>query len=206
MDGSPLGGNMEMSRFETIYRTAGWAGKQGVLSGPGSTYAACKPIVELIERLQPEVRKILDLGCGDLEWIARCPSIKNRSIEYCGVDVVASLVAHHQRVFPWFTGKACSLHDLAHEEQADLVLIKDVLFHLSNEEVLAALKMVTGWANWKYLLATTHVGCHPAKRKNPSGTGMAGVDLAACGFNLGEIVTSIPRPDGGHVNLWKRSA
>jgi len=193
---------MEIERFSEIYQSARWASGTGVLSGSGSTASSCAAVAEWIEKCP--CRKILDLGCGDLEWMARIPKVSEGRVGYHGVDVVPSLVAHHRRVFPWFSGEAASILDLADERQADMIVMKDVLFHLSTADSTAILQHVAAWTRWRWLAVTSHAGADNSRRTRPKGPGMAAFNVESASVNLGQKVGAIPRPDGGEVMIFER--
>lgn len=193
---------MEVERFSQIYHGARWASGTGVLSGSGSTVASCAAVARWIESCPCE--KILDLGCGDLEWMARIPKITARSVAYHGVDVVETLVGHHRRVFPWFEGESASILDLDDERGADLIVMKDVLFHLSTPDAMAILRHVAAWRRWRWFAVTSHAGAVNGNRPHPKGPGMAGFNVEATGIDLGRRVAAIPRPDGGAVVVFDR--
>lgn len=193
-------------RFHQIYHTAGWARNSGVLSGSGSTAKACSSFAEWIS--DSGCTKILDLGCGDLEWIATIKAITTQAISYYGIDLVPTLIAHHKRVFPWFQGKVSDISSLSDDRGADLIILKDVLFHLNDEESETILRKVCSWNNWQHLAVTTHPGAS-ATRGSPHGIFMAPLDVEAFAARLtlpiGSAVARLPRPDGGEVAILRRS-
>lgn len=194
-----------MNRFEEIYRRAAWASGTGVLSGSGSTKKSCAAFAEWIESIAGRCSKILDLGCGDLEWIAEIPAIRERRIAYHGIDIVHPLIAHHRRVFPWFAGECCPITQVPDARGADVILLKDVLFHLSTEEATAILQMIAGWPGWRRLAVTSHRGVDNCKRRVLSGPAMAAFDVEALNLPL-LVERRIRRPDGGEVIILSRPA
>jgi hypothetical protein len=193
-----------MNRFDEIYHKRQWASGTGVLSGSGSSRRACAELCEWLESLAGECEKILDLGCGDLEWISEVAAIRECRIGYHGVDVVATLVAHHLRVFPWFSGEVASVECLTDARGADVVLLKDVLFHVSTEQACAILRSICSWPDWRYFAVTSHAAADNASRPAPTGPGMAPFNVESVGLPLVPI-RRIPRPDGGAVVVFKRA-
>ena len=207
MGSSPLGRIMEMTeRFHRIYHTAGWAKNSGVLSGSGSTVNACSSLAKWIS--ESGSSKVLDLGCGDLEWMATIEAITTQTISYYGIDIIATLVAHHKRVFTWFDGEVSDIESLPDDRGADLVLLKDVLFHLSDDEAEAILRKISSWTTWQLLAVTTHSGAK-ATRGAPQGIYMAPLDVEAfaerLALSIGSPVARLPRPDGGEIIIFRRS-
>ena len=181
-------------RFSEVYQRKLWA-THGVLSGDGSRVSTTRPVAAwLTQQAADGMRDVLDLGCGDLEWMAGIPAITDRTMRYRGVDVVPSLVAHHKRVYPWFTGAAMDLEAMP-RIAADVVLCKDVLFHLCNgaaEQILTHIEHGT----WRRLLITTQPGASNSRRRGMSGGKMAPLDVEAMGILTGTPTHYLPRPGG----------
>ncbi len=111
-------------------------------SGPGSRgYAAWykQELIRAVLRLNP-VRSILDLGCGDLCWLA---SDLLKDVNYTGVDISDVIVAKNRQAFPSLRFIS---HDLSVEslvDEADLVVCFDVLIHqIAPEAFQATLKNI----------------------------------------------------------------
>jgi hypothetical protein len=120
--------------FQQIYDRRAW-GENGPRSGPGSSPATARPYVDLVLGLVAtgSIEHVVDIGCGD--W-AMWPPHAFESVHYTGIDIVESEVAAVRAAFGngrrrFVSGDAleCSLPD------GDLALCKDVLIHLSNDDV-----------------------------------------------------------------------
>jgi SAM-dependent methyltransferase len=117
-------------RFSAIYDTGVW--QTGMddqpLSGRGSSLEATEALrsnlQDLLDRLGS--RTLLDIGCGDLTWISK---LRLRQ-EYIGVDIVSSVVEMNRSNMPTaeFHCLDATTDDLP---EADTVLCREVLFHLS---------------------------------------------------------------------------
>jgi len=122
--------------FTRIYETRAW----GYGSGGGSDAHAMTKYIDLVETaiVQLKPRVVLDIGCGDGRIAA---AVRWGDARYIGVDCVASVVEDRkaQRV-------DARLLDVTTDElpTADLVLIKEVTQHLSNEMIHAVIKKL--WA------------------------------------------------------------
>ena len=124
--------------FDYIYRNRLWGtADRPFCSGAGTvTRDVSVPYVDAIRRLIQERRvgSILDLGCGDF-WVGRPISA---SVEkYTGVDVAPSLVKWLKENFE-VPGKVDFIEaDIATDQlpSADLVLVRQVLQHLSNKDI-----------------------------------------------------------------------
>lgn len=143
--------------FKYIYEKKIW-GRGGVepfYSGPGScveSYVAsyCKLIQSFIA--EHDIRQVVDLGCGDFkvasQWITEY-------IQYNGVDIVPELVNYNNEKY----GKknvSFSCLDIVTDDLPDgeLCLIRQVLQHLSNSEILQILNKIK---KYKYVIVTEHI-------------------------------------------------
>ncbi|MBV9216934.1 MAG: class I SAM-dependent methyltransferase [Acidobacteria bacterium] len=137
-------------RFEEIYRSAEWGGD----SGEGSRPIYTKGYVEFLNTFLKEnaIKSVVDLGCGDWQF--------SRSIDwgpaaYLGVDVARPIVDANRKMYSRANVRfeECS-GDPKELPPADLLLVKDVLQHLSYtniDRVLASL------SNYKFSLITNCV-------------------------------------------------
>lgn len=196
-----------LDRFTEVYRKGLWK-TRGVLSGEGSMFERNRHLIEWLEReIAAGARSVLDLGCGDLEWISHCSSIVEERVSYYGVDVVPTLIAHHRRVFPWFGGEAVDLEELSRLPEADVVILKDVLpYNCSgrNETQLMALER----ARWQRLLVTSDPGAINAKRHGIRGGNSLPYDVEEARMATGEriltppLIERMPRHGGGEFLIY----
>lgn len=124
-----------------------------VRSGPGSTEEASRPYREFLEQFVRhgpyKIRSILDLGCGDLEVMSR---IDLRGIHYHGVDIIRDRQLDNMRRHPTKRFSVGDARTFA-LKGSDLLVMKDVLQHWDNSEVVAFLQRF-GQGNIKYALIT----------------------------------------------------
>lgn len=138
--------------FQKIYRDNLWDDRQSV-SGPGSSLDTTGELrgalPGLLAKLQ--VRSLLDLPCGDFEWMRHVPlGVDN----YIGADIVEPLIEENRKKYANF-GEFVCLDVLTDSlPAADAVLCRDCLVHLSNRDIVTALKNI-GRTNTQYLLTTT---------------------------------------------------
>jgi hypothetical protein len=185
------------ARFEEVYRRKWWAAA-GVLSGHGSRVGNCTALIDWLEACADVgLRTVLDLGCGDLEWVARCGAITDGRLCYEGWDVVPALVAHHRRVFPWYRGRVVDVEEVPRLE-ADVVICKDVIFHHCNGAAEQFLMNLNA-GRWRRLLVTSHPGADRAKRHGLHKGGWAPYDVEAAGIIEGKPAQYLPRYDGVHL-------
>lgn len=159
------------ARFTEIYRSNYW-GSRDSASGSGSslhaTIAVRRELLRLIERFQ--VRKLLDAPCGDMRWMSLV--LEQTRVDYIGGDIVPGLVEQNRRVHG-AAGRRFIQIDIARDRlpEADLMVCRDCLFHLSEADALSALWNFAR-SSIPWLLTTTY--------KNP--TNRPNVDIETGGF------------------------
>jgi hypothetical protein len=159
--------------FTRIYADNAWRGRGSgeSKSGPGSSLVYTEPLrAELpgvFERY--DVHSIVDAGCGDFAWMKDVPL---DGIDYTGLDVVSSVIEANQAKHG-APDKRFAKADLTADTlpRADLIIARDVLFHLPLRLGIAAVENFRQSGS-KYLLSTTH-------RDNSVNT-----DIATGGFRL----------------------
>ena len=134
-------------RFEEIYAKNEWTHGSGIGSLPANT----REYVALLEKFLVErnIRSVVDMGCGDWQFSKK---IHWGSARYRGFDVVAPVIKRNRRKhaadgisFHLYSGNPADL------PAADLLIVKDVLQHLSNKNVRAFLPHLS---RFKYALIT----------------------------------------------------
>jgi len=142
--------------FATIYREGYWGSGQSAPfdSGTGSASTHAALYCQLIHRFisERQVHTVVDLGCGDFR-IGK--EITSCAVNYIGVDIVPELIAHlrndHGSQHVTFECLDATVDPLP---QGDLVLVRQVLQHLTNTEIQSVLKQV---CHFKYAVVTEHV-------------------------------------------------
>jgi SAM-dependent methyltransferase len=123
--------------FERIYREGLWAkDAQGKgTSGYGSTLEFTKLYRVFLQDFLAahQIRSVVDAGCGDWEF---SQAIDWKGIRYLGVDIAPSVIAANQRRFE-AANVRFAVADIVRDPlpPADLLLVKDVLQHLSNADI-----------------------------------------------------------------------
>ena len=144
------------SRFQTIYQERFWSGASA--SGPGSSLEQTEKIRRRLPGLLKElnVETMLDAPCGDFFWMKH---VDLGDVNYVGGDIVPELIADNHRKFG-SSKRRFEIVDLVVSPlpEADLLLCRDVLVHLSYEDINKALKNVCA-SKIKWLL-TTHFPEH----------------------------------------------
>lgn len=121
--------------FEKIYACHTWGGNSR--SGPGSDPAATKEYVSFVNKYlarHPEYRSIVEFGCGD--WATTQMIDMGSERDYTGYDIVKDVIdansdKHQSQNIRFY----CSDFLSDETKVGDLLLIKDVLQHLSNKAI-----------------------------------------------------------------------
>jgi hypothetical protein len=136
-----------MNIFEHIYRNDLWHGG----SGPGSLPGVNRPYVRFVQSFlrTNQIRTVVDLGCGDWQFSR---GIDWGDARYLGLDVVPHVLERNRQRY----GRPnvefnVSPADAGDVPGADLLIIKDVFQHLSNESVRGYVKV---FPKFKYVLVT----------------------------------------------------
>lgn len=203
------------TRIRDTWHTAG----AETVSGPGSelghTTAIRQALPALIE--QHKIRSILDAPCGDWNWMRH---VDLRGVHrYTGWDIEPDIVAANQERFstpgrvarPVF--ECVNLLTTTRIPKVDLILCRDFLIHLPNDQITIVLDKFV-FSGSRYLLATNH----PAADNNPDldPNGQDGypaywqrlVNLTRPPFNLPDPTAAITEPghpvcpDGNQMALF----
>ena len=149
----PKGESVE-AVFTQVYKRGLWGkGEQKYYSGPGSDPNATRIYVDAVRSFiaSNDVRSVLDLGCGDFRVGAQ---LLSPTVTYIGVDVVKPLINYNRRNFG---GKNVSFicGNILEDDlpTASLCLIRQVLQHLSNEQIQIVLHRTK---QYRFLLVTEH--------------------------------------------------
>ena len=197
--------------FADVYRNKAWGEAEGeeFCSGFGSDDDFGKPYAEWVTRFaaQRNIRKIVDLGCGDFRVGRRiCAAYQG---EYIGVDVVPDVVEYNQYRFG---SKTVAFHcaNIIEDElpAGDICLIRQVFQHLSNPQIKVVLDRCRMYA---YLLVTEDVYVGPRMRPNvdkPHGADnrfydRSGVYLDLPPYSLPtKTVLEMPTAGGSVLRTW----
>jgi hypothetical protein len=141
-------------RHGEVFAAVNW-GSAETRSGPGSTLAATEKLraelPDLFDYLGIEI--LADAGCGDCHWMSR---ISERLRIYLGLDVVGDIVRQARERHGTKRGHFFTECDITIDAppRADAILCRDVLTHLPELEVKAALKLFKE-SGARYLIATS---------------------------------------------------
>jgi SAM-dependent methyltransferase len=140
-------------RFRTVYELGVWLTKPGQnsASGLGSERDATEEVRTGLERVLVGLgcRSLVDVGCGDWNWMRYV----DLPCKYTGIDIVPEVIEanRHFESSGVMFGIGNTITDPL--PLCDVILCREMLFHLSFADGLAALENMRRSARW--LLATT---------------------------------------------------
>ena len=143
--------------FSLIYAKNLWSSTESV-SGPGSTLQATGKLRDVLPGLlnSLDVRTILDIPCGDFNWMKH---VELENMHYIGADIVPDLVENNLKLYNAKNRDFLCLNIITDSlPKADIILCRDGLVHLSDKDVLKALSNIKNSGS-TYLL-TTHFPQH----------------------------------------------
>jgi len=163
--------------FDSIYRYHWWI----FGSGTGSISAFNRPFIDYVNdflRSHTEVHTVVDIGCGDWQ-IAQHFDLRNR--EYIGCDVSAVILEKTRTRFAAPRRRFVHLDAVTDElPDGDLVIVKDVLHHLSNANVSSILSKL---ARYKYTIVQNDIYAVPHKNSDINNGGFRPLDITTLPFN-----------------------
>ena len=177
--------------MEQIYEKQLWGGKDfDFYSGEGShSPTIINPYIEAVTEFltsQKDKLTVCDLGCGDFN-IGK--HFVEHTQKYIAIDIVESLIKRNKTQF-----KADNLEfqclDISKDSlpNADCIILRQVLQHLSNEEIK---NIVNKLSIYKYIILTEHLPIRDFKPNKDKITSQgirlkqnSGVDLLKAPFNL----------------------
>ena len=177
--------------MQQVYEMKLWGDNNAEFySGDGShNLAIINPYIEVVSSFLKSFKSpitVCDLGCGDFN-IGK--ELVKYTKKYIAIDIVPKLIAYNKEKFEETNLKFQCL-DISKDElpSADCVIIRQVLQHLSNKEVLS---VVSKLYNFKYIILTEHIPDDDfiPNKDIISGQGIrlkkqSGLDLLASPFNL----------------------
>jgi SAM-dependent methyltransferase len=138
-------------RFTDAFEDRIWNDQES-LSGPGSTLHYTSELRSTLPGLIRALgcKSMLDAPCGDFNWMKE---VDLDGIEYHGADIVPAMIAELTAKYPEHD---FTVQDITKDRfpRVDFVLCRDVLFHLSNVDIVKVLhNFVSSGSEW---LATSH--------------------------------------------------
>ena len=134
--------------FTHVYEKNIW----GNGSGAGSSIKYNKKYIAFLEDflVKKQIKSVLDIGCGDWQF---SQAVRWGEAHYTGVDCVASVIDHNKRNFPTKDFHCYDSYKWVNtiHNHYDLVILKDVLQHWSNENIITFLDNLLD-CDYKYIL------------------------------------------------------
>lgn len=131
-----------------------------------------------------DIGSILDIPCGDLNLMNVI--LTDTPIKYTGVDIVEPMIQKHKKTFEQGGNNTFICADACTDTlpDADLVIVRDFLFHLSNNDLHNFLINLNS-ISFKYLQVTSHELKVNLKYNNDINTsGFRYLDLFSTPFNF----------------------
>jgi hypothetical protein len=188
--------------FTRIYRTNQWGSPESI-SGPGSelrvTHRMRQDLSALIKRFG--ITSIADAPCGDLNWMKH---VDIGTCAYIGFDVVQELIERNRKLFATKEFRHLNLIENV-IEKVDLIICRDMLAHLTNEQVFTVLRNFKKSGS-KYILMTT--GLTIQHNSDISVGDWRGINFELAPFNLPRPLALIEEDvpfaweRGKYLGLW----
>ena len=123
--------------FNDIYKNNKWQDNCGTASGPGSSIECSHQYLSFLKEFvrNNSTKSILDLGCGDFNLMKH---FDFTDIQYLGVDLVTSVIDSNNQNYSNYNIKFEENDIISYKSDKiyDLVIVKDVLQHLSNKNII----------------------------------------------------------------------
>ena len=125
-------------RFDVIYACNRWASGYSS-SGRGSTLEHTKVIRTALVNLLPKFSSFIDAPCGDFHWMKSVRSlVPDFDSKYLGIDRVQTLIQQNTSLFPTLQFRVGDVEMM--NDNAELVLMRDLLQHLKTDTQIAILR------------------------------------------------------------------
>jgi len=154
-DKHPIDGGDSEAVFRDIIQFNRWNDAES-LSGVGSNSKYTHNIRDKLPGLlrKYDIHSILDAPCGDFAWMKNVTFDAGTS--YIGADIVHELVQRLQKEFSSPQRRFIRLDIISDQlPKADILICRDCFIHLSNSQVLEALRNFAK-SDVKYILTTTY--------------------------------------------------
>lgn len=159
--------DQHLINFPFLYENCIWgnneeAGYKGS-SGNGSKLSECLPYVCFVRGwlFGSSIKSVVDVGCGDLRHFY--PLYSGTNVEYTGYDIYKPLIDSHKTVKEYQNPKWSfefkhAYSDRESMKSADLMILKDVLQHWTDDEVITFMDWATTCGKYNTILITNCIG------------------------------------------------
>jgi len=182
-------------------------------SGPGAMLRnaqnAIAALHSVISRVKSHLGKstvsLLDVPCGDLQWIRHVLDAR-ADILYTGADIVPDIIAHHRKTFKTLRKAEFIELDVVSmplNHTYDIILVRDLLQHLWMVDAVTALKRLSDSGS-RFLLATTvpDTAVNEDVNKLALGGRKSSYNLERSPFSLESPMCSSYDWNVEHISLW----
>lgn len=161
--------------FTEIYEKKLWgeaADGRKYCSGEGTIDENVALYIKALQNFiqQKNIQRIFEIGCGDFSIMSKILSPYSQ-ISYTGADIVKNVINHLKKSYANEQIQFIHMNAVEHNNYppADLCIIRQVLQHLSNQQILSILQKIKCY---QYVLITEHIPLHPKIKngdKHPNG-------------------------------------
>ncbi len=120
-------------------------------------------------------------------------------MRYTGVDVSEYILRENEKRYPWFKG-ACMDITQPQAFDADLIVIKDILFHLTNDQITALFNNLAN-SRFTFCIVTTMNNSSNGRRKLDPKHSYANVNIRLAPFFRNRFLQSLPRPRSANEGM-----
>lgn len=147
--------------FTNIYKNKNWATKDTMdlefNSGDGSSIINNQKYISFLQNFirTRNIKSVVDVGCGD--WRCGEEIYKDLTVTYSGYDIYDAMIESHSNRYinPLWSFKTLNCaRDFDKTVEGELLIIKDVLQHWTDDEIVKALDYFTTSKKYKYILIT----------------------------------------------------
>jgi hypothetical protein len=189
-DSAAVAGKGAAEIFSRVYRNNLWGKRWGqkFCSGPGSyDEMVVGPYVESVREFLaglPRAPDVVDLGCGDFQVGRR---LRQACGGYIACDVVPELIRYNSKAFARQQVEFRCLNIIEDDlPDGEVVFLRQVLQHLSNEQIARVLPKLT---RYRFVIFTEHLPGDPAFVPNLDHGFGSGIRVTR---NSGVVLTSPP--------------
>ena len=151
--------------FTSIYETLAWGVGNESRSGPGSNLDQTNIIRQEIPKIinKYDIRTVFDASCGEFNWMKH---VDLMGAKYIGSDIVHEIVLQNRIKYSNENISFVSLDVMTDElPKSDLIILRDTLFHFSNQHILKTLQNIKRSGS-RFLLTTSHFGSEHIEETN----------------------------------------
>lgn len=142
--------------FTEVYKKNEWGGKPGTFySGDGTHDSQVRQYIQTVREFisTHQIASVLEIGCGD--FTVSKEILEGLPVTYRGCDVVEEMIQHHRRMYGSSQIQFEKLNAIEQPlPEADLLLIRQVLQHLSNAHISCILRKAK---EFRYVIISEHL-------------------------------------------------